>query len=108
MNYHLPFLFSERDAIDVENANDYCEMVANLAKYEPDKIKILVDMKAIRSSCKRVVSLLKHHFRKYLTLKFVNREMPVRTKLIHQLMKARYSTSSQDKPAFLISTHYHR
>jgi hypothetical protein len=53
-NYHLPFLFSERDAIDVENANDYHEMVANLANSEPDKIKILVDMKAIRSSCRRV------------------------------------------------------
>ena len=61
---HLPFLFSERDAIDVENTNDYCEMVTNLAKSEPDKIKILVDMKVIRSSCGRVVSLLrvKHHF----------------------------------------------
>ena len=101
-------MFSKRDAIDVENANDYCEMVANLAKYEPDKIKILVDIKAIWSSCKQVVSLLKHHFQKYLTLKFINREMPARMKLIHRLMKARYSTSSQDKPAFLILTHYHR
>jgi hypothetical protein len=60
-DHHLPFLFSERDAIDVENATDYCEMVANLAKSEPDKIKILMDMKAIRSSCGRAVSFLYYH-----------------------------------------------
>ena len=69
-------------------------MVANLAKYKLDKIKILVNMKAIWSFYKQVVSLLKHQFQTYLTLKFVNREMPVRTKLIHQLIKVRYSTSS--------------
>jgi hypothetical protein len=46
--YHrLSFLSSERDAIDIENGNDYREMVGNLAKSEPDKVKILVDMKAI-------------------------------------------------------------
>ncbi|KAF8503814.1 hypothetical protein F5888DRAFT_1800103 [Russula emetica] len=48
------FSFNERDAIDVENANDYCEMVANLTNSEPDKIKILMDMKVIRSSCGQV------------------------------------------------------
>ena len=58
----LTILFSERDAVDVENANDYCEMVANLAGSEPDRIKVLVDMKTIRSSCRRVVSLLGHSF----------------------------------------------
>ena len=58
----LTILFSERDAVDVENANDYCEMVANLAGSEPDKFKVLVDMETIRSSCRRVVSLLRHHF----------------------------------------------
>jgi len=52
-NHYLPFLSSERDAIDVENANDYRKMVTNLAKSQPDKIKILVDMKVIRSSCGR-------------------------------------------------------
>jgi hypothetical protein len=64
----LSFLFSERDAIDVENVNDYCEMVANLGNAEPDKIKILVDMKVIRRSCGRVVSLLKRHFWKLFDL----------------------------------------
>jgi hypothetical protein len=63
--YHrLSFLSSERDAIDVENGNDYRKMVGNLAKSEPDKVKILVDMKAIRGSCGRVVSLLTCYFRK--------------------------------------------
>ena len=57
-DHHSPFSSSERDAIDVENVNDYREMVANLAESEPDKIKILVDMKVIRSSCGRVVSPL--------------------------------------------------
>jgi hypothetical protein len=87
---HLPFLSSERDAIDVENANDYCEMVANLANSEPDKIKILVDMKMIQRSCGRVVSLFKQRFGSCLT--FINSEMPVRMKVIHQMMitKARY------------------
>jgi hypothetical protein len=60
--HRLSFLSSERDAIDVENASDYHEMVSNLANFEPDKIKILVDMKAIRSSCGRVVSLLTYYF----------------------------------------------
>jgi hypothetical protein len=55
---HSPFSSSERDAIDVENVNDYRKMVANLAESEPDKIKILVDMKVIQSSCGKVVSPL--------------------------------------------------
>jgi hypothetical protein len=40
-------LSSEQDAIDVENASDYHEMVGNLATFEPDRIKILMDMKVI-------------------------------------------------------------
>jgi hypothetical protein len=61
-DYRLPILSSECDAIDVENANDYCEMVANLASSEPDKVKILVDIKVIQGSCGRVVSLLHYNF----------------------------------------------
>ena len=48
---HVPFLLSKRDTIDVENANDYREMVANLANLDPDKIKIMVDMKVIQCCC---------------------------------------------------------
>jgi hypothetical protein len=91
--YHLPFLFSERDAIDVENAKDYGEMVANLASLEPDKIKILVDMKTIRSSCGRMVRRAQLTIPvMYLTLRS---EMRAMMKTIHHLiiMKARYETS---------------
>jgi hypothetical protein len=96
-NHRLPFLSSERDAIDVENANDYYEMVINLANSEPDKIKILMNMKAIRSSCKWAVSLLKHCFGSRLMFKFVNSEMSVRMKTTHQLMimMARYSSHNK-------------
>jgi hypothetical protein len=50
-DHYLLFLSRERDTVDVENATDYREMVANLAKSEPDKIKILMDIKTIQSSC---------------------------------------------------------
>jgi hypothetical protein len=39
-------LNSEQDAIDVKNAKDYYEMIANLAKSELDKMKMM-DMKVI-------------------------------------------------------------
>ena len=58
---HVPFLLSEWDAIDVENADDYHEMVTNPANLDPDKIKIMVDMKVIQCCCGWVVSLLKHY-----------------------------------------------
>src|ERR1700733_2398813 len=67
-DHYLPFLSSERDAIDVENATDYREMVANLANFEPDKIKILMDMKVIRSSCGRAVSFCIIAFESCLTI----------------------------------------
>jgi hypothetical protein len=40
---------------DVENVNDYRQMT-DLAESDPDKI--LLGMKVIRSSCRRVVGLL--------------------------------------------------
>ena len=43
----LTILFCEQDTVDVENANNYYEMVANLAGSEPDRIKVLVDMKSV-------------------------------------------------------------
>ena len=58
---HVPFLLSRQDAIDVENADNYHEMVTNLANLNPDKIKIMVDMKVIQHCCGQVVSLLKHY-----------------------------------------------
>ena len=81
----LTILFCEQDTVDIENANDYYEMVANLAGSEPDRIKVLVDMKTIRSSCRQVVDLvcLDIIFESQLTS--TNSEMLVR-KIIQQLV----------------------
>jgi hypothetical protein len=84
-DHYLPFSSSERDAVDVENATDYCEMVANLAKSGPDKIKILMDIKTIRSSCGRVVSSLK--YRVWNLFDLHNRVMPAMMKITCRPMK---------------------
>jgi hypothetical protein len=49
------FSFSEQDPIDIENATDYCGMVANLANFLLNKVNILMDIKVIRGSCGQAV-----------------------------------------------------